>query len=277
VRYGGPSDLVAETPQPSEGRIVNVCDQIAIAEIIMHKSNVESGLILTEARALLRNTAIGCLATLQNAGGGPYASLITIATAADGSPVFLISSLAWHTRNLQTDSRASILISEAAATGDPLDVGRVSLLGIAEKIEAPTASRRFLARHPTASGYAGFADFSFWRLQVETAHYVGGFGRITTLAGTELLLDCAEAQLWEAGSGEILEQLNARYSDLIGRLAALRRPDLQGVWRIAACDPLGCDLVLGEAGLRLVFAAPPAAPDGVADALAALAANEGVN
>lgn len=243
----------------------------------MDKSYVESGLILTEARALLRNTAIGCLATLQNEGGSPYASLITIATAADGAPLFLISALAWHTRNLQTDSRASILISEAAASGDPLDAGRVSLIGIAEKIEAPAASRRFLARHPSASRYAGFSDFSFWRLQVETAHYVGGFGRIATVAGKELLLDSAEARLWEAASDERLLDLNGRHSDLIGRLALARRPDLPGAWRIAACDPLGCDLVLGAASLRLVFSAPLAASDAVIDVLAALVPNEGIN
>jgi len=243
----------------------------------MDKSYGESGLILTDVRSLLRNGTIGCLATLQNQGGSPYASLITIAPDAGGSPVFLISELAWHTRNLQSDSRASILVSEAAASGDPLDVGRVSLIGIAEKIDAPAARRRFLARHPAASPYAGFADFSFWRLQVETAHYVGGFGRITTFDGEEVLLDAAETRAWEEGSDARLQELNERHAALVERLAASRRPDQQGAWRIAACDPLGCDLVLDAASLRLVFSAPPATPDSVADALAALAANEGIN
>ena len=242
----------------------------------MHKSSVESGLILSEMRALLWNTAIGCLATLQNEGGSPYASLITVAPDASGAPIFLISTLAWHTRNLLADSRASILLSEASASGDPLDVGRISLIGIAEKTDAPAATRRFLARHPSAAQYSGFPDFSFWRLQVETAHYVGGFGRITTFDGEEVLLDGAQTRAWEEGSDERLQELNERHAALIERLAALRRPDQQGAWRIAACDPLGCDLVLGVASLRLVFSAP-AAPDSVADALAALAANEGIN
>lgn len=237
----------------------------------MHKSPADSGFILTAARALLRNCSIGCLATLQDPGGDPYASLITVATDVDGSPLFLISSLAWHTRNLGADARASILMSEAAASGDPLDVGRVSLIGIAEKIEAPAARRRFLARHPSAQGYAGFADFSFWRLAVKTAHFVGGFGKIATLPGAELLLGGAEAQRWEAGAEDTVQHLNGRHADLIARLAAARRPDLQGTWRVAACDPFGCDLVLGAASLRLIFAAPVATPDAIADALAALA------
>ena len=243
----------------------------------MDKSHLDSGLILTEARALLRNTAIGCLATLQNADGGPYASLITIATDTDGAPLFLISALAWHTRNLQTDARASILISEAAASGDPLDVGRVSLMGAAQQIDTPRAIRRFLAKHPSASRYSGFADFSFWRLQVETAHYVGGFGRIATVAGKDVLLGRAETRLWETMSDERLSDLSQQHSDLVACLALVRRPDLHGAWRIAACDPLGCDLVLGAASVRLVFLAPLAAPDGVADALDALARNEAIN
>lgn len=243
----------------------------------MDKSYVESGLILTEARKLLRNTAIGCLATLQNSGGSPYASLITVATDTDGAPLFLISTLAWHTRNLQADPRASILLSEAGASGDPLDVGRVSLIGVAEKIDSPAASRRFLARHPSASGYASFADFSFWRLQVETAHYVGGFGRIVTISGKDLLLNSAEMRVWEAASDELLSDLNERHADLVERLAQARRPQLLGAWRIAACDPMGCDLVLGSASLRLVFSAPIAAPDEIADALAALPLNEAIN
>lgn len=243
----------------------------------MDKSHLDSGLILTEARSLLRNTAVGCLATLQNEGGGPYASLITIATDTDGAPLFLISALAWHTRNLQKDARASILISEAAASGDPLDVGRVSLMGVAEQIDTPAVIARFLARHPSASRYSRFADFSFWRLQVETAHYIGGFGRIATVAGKDVLLDSAEALLWETASDERLSDLNGRYSGLVGRLALARRPDLQGAWRIAACDPLGCDLVLGAASLRLAFLTPLATPDVVADALSALELNQAIN
>jgi heme oxygenase (biliverdin-IX-beta and delta-forming) len=250
------------------------CDQIAIVEIIMDKSTGDSGLILTEALALLRNTPIGSLATLQSAGGSPYASLITLATAGDGTPLFLVSALAVHTRNLKTDPRASILIAEAASSGDPLDVGRLSVGGVTERIEASAAGPRFLARHPSAARYAGFADFTFWRLRIETAHYVGGFGKIVTMPGQDLLLGEADAALWEAASAALPQQLNESYRDMIVRLAAGRRPDLKGVWRLAACDPLGCDLVLGPASLRLAFAAPVAAPEDVADALARLGAND---
>lgn len=243
----------------------------------MDKSHFNSGLILTEARALLRKSTIASLATLQDPDGGPYASLITVAPATDGSPIFLISTLAWHTRNLLADPRASILVSEAAASGDPLDVGRVSLIGAAEKVDAAAVSSRFLARHPSASFYAGFADFSFWRLRVDAAHYVGGFGRITTFSGAEFLLGESEAALWDAASGEFVADLNARHDALLQHLARARRPALEGSWRIAALDPYGCDLVLENEHLRLDFGAPAASPDNASDALEALGANDTVN
>jgi len=61
---------------------------------------------VTPVLALLRGRGIGSLATLEPATGHPYASLITVATETDGSPIFLISKLAWHTRNLEADPRA---------------------------------------------------------------------------------------------------------------------------------------------------------------------------
>jgi putative heme iron utilization protein len=243
----------------------------------MDKTHVNSGLILTEARSLLRKSIIGCLATLQDPGGGPYASLITVATAIDGSPLFLISTLAWHTRNLLADSRASVMVSEAAASGDPLDVGRVSLTGIAEKVDSAAASPRFLARHPNTAFYAGFADFSFWRLRVDTAHYVGGFGRITTFSAAEFLLGGADAALWEAASDKFVAALNDRHGDLIQHLARARRPASKGPWRVAACDPHGCDLILEDEPLRLDFGVPATAPDRIPEALEALTVNQSVN
>ena len=41
--------------------------------------------------------------------------------------------------------------------------------------------RRFLARHPKSELYAGFGDFSFWRLNVVSAHLNGGFARAADL------------------------------------------------------------------------------------------------
>ena len=67
----------------------------------------ELGLIVAAARGLIRSSPVAALATVEIETSCPYASLITVATETDGSPIILISKLAWHTRNLEADPRAS--------------------------------------------------------------------------------------------------------------------------------------------------------------------------
>ena len=62
------------------------------------------------ARHLMRTALKGSLATLDRDTGHPYASLVLVATEPDGAPIFLISKLALHTKNLQKDPRASVLL-----------------------------------------------------------------------------------------------------------------------------------------------------------------------
>jgi len=112
--------------------------------------------------------------------GYPYGSLITFALDA-GHPVFLISELAEHTKNLHADSRASLLIAENRP-GDPLANGRVTLLGRCTPVPSERrerASQAYLARHPGASYYADFKDFGFWSLEVTALRYIGGYGRMS--------------------------------------------------------------------------------------------------
>ena len=46
-----------------------------------------------------------------------------------GRPIFLISSMAMHTQNLQADARASLLVTQPDASGDPLGASRVTVMG----------------------------------------------------------------------------------------------------------------------------------------------------
>src|SRR6201991_1203358 len=88
------------------------------------------------AKKLLREGRSGALATLMPGSGDPYCSLVNVATAADGAPLLLISTLAVHTKNLLADPRCSLMIDERKE-GDPLQGGRVMLMGTAEKSDDP--------------------------------------------------------------------------------------------------------------------------------------------
>src|SRR5215207_2327165 len=140
------------------------------------------------AKHLLRTIRAGALATLDAQGAFPFASLVTVATDLDGSPLLLISRLAAHTRNLEADPRASILLSQGGK-GDPLAHPRLTVMGRVERTGEPRARARFLARHPKARLYADFADFSFWRLSIEGAYLNGGFARAMNLGADQVRAD----------------------------------------------------------------------------------------
>ena len=74
------------------------------------------------AKKLLREARSGALATLMPGSGDPYCSLVNVATAGDGAPLMLLSTLAIHTKNLKGDRRISLMLDERKE-GDPLQGG----------------------------------------------------------------------------------------------------------------------------------------------------------
>jgi putative heme iron utilization protein len=203
------------------------------------------------AKRLLREAGRGALATL-SPGGAPYASLVTVATAMDGAPILLLSRLARHTANVGADPRVSLLL-EGERERDPLEGARVSLSGILSRTDDPAARRRFLARHPSAEAYAGFADFGFWRMEMSGGHLVAGFGRIADLKKDELLTDISDAGQLAASEEDAVAHMNEDHRAALALYAAMLLGEEAGNWRIVSLDPEGCDLMLGERARRLEF------------------------
>src|SRR6202047_2751744 len=82
------------------------------------------------ARTLLYLGRIGSLSTLSRKQQGfPFGSVMPYGLDDRGRPIFLISTMAMHTQNLQADPRASLLVTHPDATGDPLGASRVTLVG----------------------------------------------------------------------------------------------------------------------------------------------------
>jgi putative heme iron utilization protein len=216
--------------------------------------------IATDARGLVRRAFKGSLATIDSANSYPYASLITLATDASGAPTFLISTLARHTRNLAKDGRASVLIDATGALADPLQGARLTLYGLAEKTAEEGVRRRFLARHPEAAFYADFPDFAFFRLVVEGAHYIGGFGRIFDLAPSDLVVPIKGAKRLLDAEADIVEHMNSHHADALELYATALAGASPGPWRMAGIDPEGCDIILDGEARRILFAGPVTTP-----------------
>ena len=136
----------------------------------------------------IREAKTGALGTLLP-GGQPCVTLVSLAATQTGEPLFLLSDLALHTRNIKGDDRVSLLLrdSEAPAEGeDPLTASRLTLVGRIARIDSTVARERFLNVHPEASGYANFSDFAFYAMTIESGHLVAGFGRIVEIDGEAL-------------------------------------------------------------------------------------------
>jgi hypothetical protein len=209
--------------------------------------------------------------TLRDDGGWAYASLVTVACDCGASPILLLSDLADHTRNLKANSRASLLFEAASGRANPQTGPRVTVLGHIESSDAPEHRRRFLARHPSARLYADFADFRIYRMAVDRAHHVGGFGRAEWIDGEDVILASDSARALANSETEILERMNDEHGDA-ATLFATRLLGRQGSgWTLAAVDPEGCDIRRGSMLARLEFTHPEPDPRAFVEILIALA------
>lgn len=150
----------------------------------------------SEARALARDlldqARYAALGVRLPDSGAPMVTRIALATAPDGAPMTLISSLASHSLALVHNPACSLLVGEPGPKGDPLTHPRLTLQCRASFInrhgtEHVKLRAHYLRRNPKAKLYADFADFSFVRFSVEMGFLNGGFGKAYHLEPEDIL------------------------------------------------------------------------------------------
>src|SRR5271165_4818266 len=211
------------------------------------------------ARTLMHSCRIGSLSTLSRKQPGfPFGSLMPYALDSQGRPIFLVSTMAMHTQNLQADPRASLFVTEPGASGDPLGSSRVTLIGNVSRIpesELVSACAVYLAGYPDSKYWVDFDDFSFYRMDVLDVYYVGGFG----VMGWVPASDYCEAQsdpLAEHKS-DIMQHMNADHKEalilLAKRVSGIEAQEAE----MTSIDRLGFHLRLktqdGVKGTRIAF------------------------
>lgn len=224
-----------------------------------------------EARALLRRARTAALGTSNREPKGPYVSLANIATDGQGHPVIFISLLAWHTRNIEANPEASVMVSEIPAEGDALTGPRVTVMGRFERLDAPAIAERYVHHHPAAQAYLDFPDFSFWRLVPEKIHAVAGFGRIETMEPDEVFLPESAATAVMAAAQGAIDHMNADHADAVELYAVKLLGAEPGKWRVTAIDPDGAHLAREGRVLRLAFDRPAEKAADLRQAFVALA------
>jgi putative heme iron utilization protein len=231
------------------------------------------------ARTLVASQTRGTLSTIAlRPAGTPFGSVVTYGLGDDGRPTFFVSTMAEHTRNLDDDPRASLLVVEDTPSGaDPLASGRVTLLGVAVEVTKPderaAARSEYLAGNPAAF-YVDYGDFRCLRLTVTDVRYVGGFGRMSWVDAAAYATARPDPLCCAAGG--IIGHMNADHADALVTLCHhdAARPDVVAA-SMTAVDRYGFE-VIADVGaghreaLRIGFRTPQDAADGVRRELVAM-------
>jgi putative heme iron utilization protein len=239
----------------------------------LYDVNVPTPTHAERARTLVARISTGTLCTLAHEPDGyPYGSFVTVAFDG-GNPVFLISGLAEHTKNLERDPRASLLVAEGGA--DPLANGRVTLLGRCTRVEGDGGSARaaFFAAHPNATYYADFRDFGFWKLDVSSIRYIGGYGRMSWIDKADW--EAAEPDPLGPSAAGIMAHMNADHADALALYCrAFSKATDTATASMTSVDQYGFEMSAntpdGPRPIRLAFATPISTPEDARTALVAM-------
>ena len=192
------------------------------------------------ARQLMRSANVATLATADSEREGwPYGSLVQCACGIDAAPLLLLSDLAVHSRNIADDGRVSLLYAAPGDSDSALTRARVTVFGRAVRTNDQRELGRFVARHPDARDYLGFADFNLYRVEPVSGHLVAGFGRIVDIDGDALTLG---APALAAAADDVVAHMNADHGDAVGLYATVLLGRSGAGWQMTAIDPEGCDL-----------------------------------
>jgi heme iron utilization protein len=212
-------------------------------------------------RTLVAGSSRGALSTIAaDPAGYPYGSVASYGLDQRGNPLFFVSLMAEHTQNAMRDPRASLLVTEPVPDGaDPLASGRVTLMGQMTAVpdeHRATVRDLYLAANPTSSYYIDFGDFTFYRLDVESIRYVGGYGRMSWVDAQRY----AEAEpdpLVDAAAG-IIQHMNADHAEaqVLYCRYLLDRPDTTEA-SMSAVDRYGFEMIAvspaGRVAVRMGF------------------------
>jgi putative heme iron utilization protein len=225
-----------------------------------------------EARTLLLAAFQGVLSThSQDMPGYPFGSVAPYCLDGEGRPLFLISELAQHTKNLRADPRCSFIV---VARGEDIQANaRLTLVGEGEPLQdgkdIEAAADRYYRYFPDSRDFHRIHDFRFFRLVPRRCRFIGGFGRIHWLGPEAILRPNPFAGSREA---DIVEHMNADHAEALvhycgqaGIETGARAPVLAGI------DGEGIHLRLGDRIARIGFSGPVATPMQAREVLVAMA------
>lgn len=121
--------------------------------------------------------------------GYPFGSIVPYCLNKEGLPIILISTIAQHTKNIISNPKVSLIVTEGGAD-DSQTVGRVTYLGDAElqNKEDVESAERYYNYFPQSRGYHETHDFNFYVIKPVRIRFIGGFGKIYWIEKEDFLL-----------------------------------------------------------------------------------------
>ncbi len=175
-----------------------------------------------------------------------------------GHPIFLISTMAMHTQNLQANPHASLLVTQPDAGSDPLGASRVTLLGNVLPVPEPDVAEArtlYLSRYANSKYWVDFEDFSFYRMEVVDVYYVGGFGVMGWVSAPEYYRGQPDPLANTAS--DIIQHMNTDHGDALILLARAFAGIESQEAAMTSVDRLGFHVSLktqeGMRGARIAF------------------------
>jgi putative heme iron utilization protein len=162
--------------------------------------------------------------------GYPFASTVDFATDADGYPVFCLTPLAMHTRNLAYNARASLTVKMNGWGG--LANARVTIFGDVHRLPAEYQASaneifkaKYAARKEASDLEDRWGDYTFYRMNnVIDVYFVGGFGTLNWVDLKEYR-DAAPDKIVTPGAGhsvlDTLSELNTKYGPKLAKSGAV--------------------------------------------------------
>ncbi len=145
----------------------------------------------------------------------PFGSVAPFVLDHNCQPIILISNLAEHTKNIAANPKVSLLVFSGAE--DLQANARLTLLGEAVKIfkdKDADLRARYLRYLPQAAGYFDMHDFSFYRIHIHQARYIGGFGKMSWLTEADLFSGIMNAESALASQeSAIIAHMNADHTE----------------------------------------------------------------
>ena len=206
------------------------------------------------ARQLLLHQSYGVLSTLSvEVPGYPFGSVTPYCVDRDCQPIVYISTIAQHTHNILANPKVSLTVVEEHGDSDDVQAkARLTLLADARPVDhADTKIRdRYLRYFPSAVQFENTHHFSFYRLVLVRARFIGGFGQIFWLTPGEL---CVKNPFSSKEESSIVHHMN---NDHAAALTQIAGAEGAGLVTMTGIDSEGFDAIQSGRKRRFVFERP---------------------